>query len=208
MSKKILMSLAPLLVVSAFAVMPAMASARLSYGTETGGVFTPFASSTKVVTKGTTAYKLTASGETIECKTLADHGTVKNEGTPSVGHSEETLEFGECMVTTGTFKGCKVASAGFADINGTITDVVTSEQTVEITVTGGFVITFTGSPAGCPAAGTELGTVTGHATGVQLRKTNKLEFSESTGLKFLGEEAFITGTDESNTEVGAKPVVI
>jgi hypothetical protein len=227
MSKKLLLSLAPLFAVVAFAVTPAVAQAQLTYGNcvviglpHSGNCpnpaterFKAFATGTavKVVSRkvpGSVDYTLTSALGTITCKSLKDKGTVTNVliGGVLTGTSELTLEFDEC-----TFGGCPVqtAGSGSGNIVGVVTDQVLTATTVSVKLAAaGIVIVFSGPPpTGCPAAGTALGTVTGSATGTQTAKTNVLKFNKTPGFKFNGEPATITGEDELETE-GGLPVYI
>jgi hypothetical protein len=128
--KKLILMVAPVLMLAAFVVMPAMASAATrEYGTETGGVFTAFAKNTKVVSK-----KATGSGnfilegkmlrEKIECGAFSGAGTAKNEG--GVGKSTDELRFLACQIRTGPDKGCEVNTpgAGEGELVGIMTDEV------------------------------------------------------------------------------------
>lgn len=203
--KKYLAVFAPILATAAFAVAPAMAQAQTTaYGVVKAGVFEAFTAPTAVVSEGTKAFVLEeAKGEKIECKSLADEGTLENVS--GVGHSALTLSFDECTLTTGALAGCSVSTPGApADtIVGTVTDVVLKETEVEITVTGGFELE-TESP--CPVVA--LGTVTGKATGTEAKGSNELVFNKATRL-FLGAEAAnITGTDATFTEAAHEAVVI
>lgn len=226
MSKKLLLSLAPLFAVVAFAVTPAIAQAQLTYGAcapsatpspncPAGEEFIAFKTGTavKVTSKkvpGSGNYKLVAEAGTIECTSLVDKGTVTNKliGGVLTGTSVLTLEFDGC-----TFMGCPVQTAGSGAGNIVIVgvkDQVITATTVTVTLpTGGVVIVFSGPPpTGCPAAGTTLGTISGSTTGTQAAKTNILTFAAATGLLFNGKPATITGEDEVETETGAKKVYI
>jgi hypothetical protein len=204
MSKKILMSLAPLLVMSAFAVMPAMASARVSYGTETGGVFTAFANGTAVpVTSkkaGAAEFILENVAKTagIECSSLEDKGIVENTvvGGVATGNSALVLVFDGCK-GTGLLAGCVPNRTGL--IAGEVEDEVKTETTVEVKIKAGFDIR---------CGGTDLGSVTGAVTGTQAKKSDILTFTEAGGLTFRGEPATITGSDETTQNSTGKGVVI
>ena len=224
MIKKLMLGLAPVLVVAAFAVMPAMASATTAYGTCVNTTealeehppcpvgektFTAFVNGTshKVLTEKTFEggpFILKAPTGTIECKDLKDSGTVEN--VLGVGNSKETLIFNHCSLVA---NGCRVqtAGAGAGVIVGNVTDKVKTETEVTVTVTGSIVIVFSGSPAGCPAPGTAVGTVTGSVVGKQEKGANDLVFNKTAGLLFNGEASELTGNDETYTETG-KPVVI
>jgi hypothetical protein len=229
MSKKILMGLAPLLAVTAFAVMPAMASAaNEAYGTCEPGApethppcpegektFTAFANGTpvKVLSEktfgGGNFILKGAAGGVIECQDLKDSGT--DENVLGVGNSKETLLFLRCSTKVSTLT-CRVntVGAGAGVIHTEVTNkVLAGGLTVEIKLpVAGVAIVFSGPPpTGCPAAGTALGTVTGSITGTQARGSNDLVFNKTKGLLFKGEESELTGNDETYTEAG-KPVVI
>lgn len=232
MIKKLLLTLAPVLVLASFAVMPAFAQAQTrAYGICEKGTphtaecpageknFKAFTNkvAVKVITKKTKegppfVLTDTVTGGVIECKSLNDKGTVENVG--GIGKSKEELTFDECSVLVGTTR-CKVITAGNSpNVVGTVTDIVEpGGTTVTITVTGGFALIFDGLPASppCPAAGTPIGTVTGSATGAQAAGSNDLVFKAAPGL-FLGKDAStITGNDESFFENAKKelvPVVI
>jgi hypothetical protein len=229
MIKKLMLGLAPLLVVAAFAVMPAMASAaHEAYGTcELGGVeehppcpegekkFTAFVNGTsvKVLTEktfegGPFILKDEKTKAVIECEDLKDSGTVENK--EGIGNSKETLLFTRCFTLVET-KKCRVntAGAGRGVIVANVTNkVLAGGLTVEVKVTGSIVIVFSGPPpVGCPASGTAVGTVTGSVTGTQARGANDLVFAAAKGLKLGTDETELTGNDETYTETG-KPVVI
>jgi hypothetical protein len=147
------------------------------------------------------------SKEKVECSTFSDEGTVKNVA--GVGKSVDELRFDDCKIVTGVLKGCGVNSLGTSteDINGIVTDEVNAAGNgVKITVKAGFELEVPGTVAGCPE--TVLGAVSGSAEGLQAAKSDKLVFTKAKGLKFLGEESNITGSDETTTETGAKAVVI
>jgi hypothetical protein len=224
--KKILMGLAPLLVVAAFAVMPAMASAANEhYGVcEVGGThsaecpegekafvafpeLTPFFIKTEKTFNSGPFILKAAGGGVIECEGLINQGEVENVA--GIGISYERLVFHHCFTIFET-KKCKVntAGSGVGVIVGLVTDeVIAGGLGVKITVVRGFAIRFSGVPAGCPAAGTAVGTVTGSATGTQARGSNDLVFSKTKGFKLGAEETEITGNVETYTD-GGRPVVI
>jgi hypothetical protein len=226
MTKKILIGLAPLLAVAAFAVMPAFAQAQTrAYGTcETGEPqeFPPCPEGEKKFTAFTTTVKVrdekaigsgnfiltdTVTGAKVECETFKSFGTDKNVG--GVGMSEDTLIFDHCFLA-GTTK-CKVntAGAGAGVIVGVVTDeVLAGGVTVKIKIKSGFTLVFSGVPAGCPASGTVIGTVTGTATGAQAAGSNVLVFTAAPGLLLGKDASTITGSSETYTEGTDKPVVI
>jgi len=210
MSKKILMSLAPLLAVAAFAISPAAASA-FEYGTcGTVGAhtancpgtehFTPFAAVTKVVSfsKQGNVFILENEAKTadIECKGLFNRGTVENVA--GVGKSSLKLVFFECT-GSGALAACEINPPSGA-ITGNVSDKVLTATTVEVTILNGFNVKCVEG-----AITTELGNVTGSVIGTQTSKTVPLKFAKTPGLKFLGVNATITGEDELFTEA-AKPL--
>jgi len=210
MSKKLMMSIAPVLVIAAFAVMPAMASANTeAYGTVTGGVFTPFAGPTNVLsekTPGSGNFVLkTAGGGVIECATFEDKGVNENVG--GVGMSKDALVFDDCVVAAGPAAGCEVAN-----IEGTVeNEVLAGGVKVGIFNLVGFVVSLTGKPVGCPEGIIGQVTLEKEATevvGNQAEGSNALVFEEAPGLEFNKEKATITGSDSTVTEVGGEPVLI
>ena len=233
MIKKLLLSIAPVLVLASFAVMPAFAQAETKeYGTcELGGIeesppcpkgekkFTAFTTKVAVLSKkraGSGNFNLeTAGGGIIECTTLTDMGTDENVGTPpnAVGHSTDTLFFDGCKVAVGALKGCEVNSffADKGDVVVTITNLVLKETEVEIKLpAGGVELEVPGTQKGIVACETKtaLGSVTGTAKGTQAKGTNILAFAKAKGLKLGIEEATITGETETITEGTKKQVVI
>jgi hypothetical protein len=229
MTRKLILMVAPVLMLAAFSVMPTMASAaNEAYGVcELGGThtaecpagekkFTAFANGTpvKVLSEktfkgGNFILKDEKTKAIIECEDLKDSGTFENLA--GVGNSKETLLFIRCTTAVGELK-CPVntAGAGSGVIHAEVTNkVLAGGLTVEIKVpAAGIVLVFSGPPpTGCPASGTAAGTVTGSTTGTQARGSNDLVFAASKGLKFNGEESELTGNDETYTETG-KPVVI
>jgi len=230
MTKKLLLSIAPVLALAMFAVMPALAQAQTrAYGTCEAGThtsecpagetkFKAFANgkAVKVVSKkaagsGNFILEVEATGEKIECTTFKNKGTVENKA--GIGHSTLTLEFDDCTLVTGIGKGCSVQTPKAPkpdEIIGKVTDEVLASGTeVKITVTSGFELETDGEPATCPLpAGTPLGTVKGTATGTQAAGSNVLVFTKAKGL-FLGTEASnITGSDELETEATPKKKVV
>jgi hypothetical protein len=228
MTKKILIGLAPLLAVAAFAVMPAFAQAQTrAYGTcETGEPqeFPPCPEGEKKFTAFTTTVKVrdekaigsgnfiltdTVTGAKVECETFKSFGTDKNVG--GVGMSEDTLIFDHCF-TLFEGKKCKVntAGAGAGVIAGVVTDeVLAGGVTVKIKIKSGFKLVFSGPPpVGCLPTGTVIGTVTGTATGAQAAGGNVLVFAAAPGLLLGTDASTITGSSETYTEGTDKPVVI
>lgn len=206
MSKKILIGLAPILAAAAFAAMPAMASARTTYGTEAGGVFTAFTEfkHEAVISKkaGAAPFVLENEAKTadIECSSFAAAGFVWNVG--GVGHSHFILVFDGCK-GSGALAGCEINPKTNHEIEGTVTDEVLTETTVKVTIESGFNVK-------CLKEGVEeeLGNVTGSVTGTQTAKTAILKFAKATGLTFLGMGATISGEDETETTPGGKKVII
>jgi hypothetical protein len=227
MIKKLLLSIAPVLVLASFAVMPAMASANTreygtcETGTHTAGCptgeknFKAFTAKTKVRDKkvvGSANFILenTVSHAKIECKKVFSAGIDENVGTPpnAVGHSTDTLIFEECSTKVGTAT-CKVSTGGSSVIAGTVSDeVLAGGLGVSITVTSGFEINFQGNEPECPPEETEVGTVTGTTSGTQAVETNILKFAAATGLKLNGVASTITGSTETVTQGTNKAVVI
>lgn len=222
--KKLMIGLAPLLAVAAFAVMPAMASAATTYGTcETGGVeehppcpagekkFTAFTAATEVISEkalGTGNFVLKSGTAVIECETFIDSGS--DENVSGVGKSTDKLIFNHCFFVFET-KKCPVGTAGAGSgvIFVSATDKVKSETEVEITLPTAVTVVFSGPPpAGCPAAGTEIGKITGSIVGKQAAGTNILVFNKTAGLLFNGAASELTGSDETYTKNTGKPVVI
>jgi len=185
--KKLMLGLAPLLAVAAFAIAPAAASARTDYGTcgvvgvaspQCPGTehFTAFGAATKVIDK-----KATGSGNfvleeiiaktKITCKTLSSIGTDENIG--GVGKSTDTLFFDGCELSA---PACRVNSDGAdeGDIIVEVTNEVVGAEEVKVTLTTGVPLEIPGTQAGCVPR-TELGEVTGAVTGTQ--KKSKPIFS-------------------------------
>lgn len=227
MIKKLLFSLAPLLVVAAFAMTSAAAQAQLTYGTCAPGVhsancpagekFTAFTTgkAEKVTSKkvaGSGPETLTSALGTITCKSLTDKGTVTNvlKGGVATGTSELTLEFDECS-TVYMEKVCPVQTDenGAGNIDAVVTDEVITATTVKVNIVGEVTIVFSGPPpTGCPPKGTEVGKVTGSATGTETAKTNVLKFSNTGGFLFNGGASTFTSEDELVTSPGGLPVYI
>lgn len=217
MSKKLLMSVAPLLAVAAFAVMPALASAQ-TYGTcstgttssncPSGQKFTAFTEFIHEEVRdkkvGTSPFVLENETETagIECKSFKSIGYVWNVA--GTGMSEESLNFDECKPTKGLAEMCEAVNAkNNHEIQGSITNEVTGAAAVKITISEGFNVK-------CLDKGVEveLGNVTGTATGTQAAKSAVLKFAKAKGLEFALEKDTITGEAETETIVGAKKVYI
>jgi hypothetical protein len=224
--RKLILGLVPLLAVVAFAAMPAMASANTrEYGTcetttkalqehppcgENERHFKAFGAGEKIKVisekaAGTGKFILEASGEVIECESLNDEGTVENVG--GIGKSHFTsLLFDKCKVATGALKGCLLNN-----IEGSVEDeVLAGGEEVAIFNLKGFVVETSSKPAGCPDE--SLGAVTltegKQLIGKEAPGSNHLVFSKAPNLKFLGEEAFLTGTDATTRASNGKPVYI
>jgi hypothetical protein len=222
MAKKLLLSLAPILAVAAFAIAPAAASAVTTYGTCAGvgtaancpggnEIFTPFAAATKVVDKKTTGsgafvLEVPSTGGKITCTTESSIGTDENVG--GVGKSTDILFFDNCELNS---PACLVNSTGadLGDIVVEVTDKVETAETVKITLPEGVPIEIPGTQkkTGCETQ-TSLGEVTGAATGNQKIKTNILEFTAAPGLALNSVAATITGSTETVTKTGSKKVYI
>jgi hypothetical protein len=216
MSKKLLLSLAPLLAVAAFAIAPAAASAATTYGTCAPGVhsancpvgdkFTAFPAGEKV---NVVSFKAPGTGNfilenvtktaDIDCSSLVKQGHVENVG--GIGKSLLKVAFDECK-GSGELAACTINSPTEA-IVGSVSDEVKTATTVEITIVTGFNV-----KCRVGAEEIELGNVTGKVTGTQANATNILTFSKAGGLTFLGAGLTITGSDILYTEVGLKPVYI
>jgi hypothetical protein len=217
--KKLMLGLAPLLAVAAFAVMPAAASALTSYGTCTApgpkaaqcpGVekFTPFTEfKHEVVEDKKVSAKFILENEAenagIECTTLTSAGFVWN--VLGIGHSHEVLDFDGCKGIKGLAPPrCEQINAKTNnEIEGVVTNEVTAAAAVKITVESGFNVK-------CLKGGVEeeFGNVTGMATGTQTVETAVLKFVKAKGLKFLGENAQITGESETVLTSNGKKVYI
>jgi len=209
MPKKLLTGLAPLLGVAVFAVMPAAASAITTYGTcapgtrsancPTGEKFTPFAKRVeiKVVSFSTAGTVFTLENEAktadIECKGLSNRGHVEN--VVGVGKSLLKVILVECT-GSGELTACEINAPSTA-IAGNVSGEVITATTVKVKIVNGFNVK-------CGA--TELGNVTGEATGTEAGASNVVTFTKATGLKVAGVGATITGSDELYTEEGLKPV--
>ncbi|MGO9322414.1 MAG: hypothetical protein ACLQBY_16655 [Solirubrobacteraceae bacterium] len=213
--KKLLISLAPLLAVVAFAVMPAMAQAETrSYGTcatgtpetkppcKTGEHFTPFAEGVRIPVVSTIVsanFVLENEAETagITCTTFENAGFVWNTA-GDIGHSHLILVFDGCTGSGTLATVCKAPNIpnGNGIIEGVVTDEVISETEVEVTIESGFNV---------KCGTTELGDVTGKVKGtVVASKGYELEFVKAKGLLFAGEKSTITGTDATETTSGKK----
>jgi hypothetical protein len=213
--KKLMLGLAPLLLVAAFAAMPAMAQAETKeYGTcekgtpETkppcaaGEKFVPFGEKrVKVMSKNKAGSVFVLENEAktadIECSKLQDAGFAWN--IKKVGHDHEILVFEECKGSGALKEVCTAAnintSTGAGIIEGVITSENISETETKITIESGFEIV---------CGTTSFGKVTGSATGKVEKSTNVLKFSKATGLEFNKEKSTITGEDELETQTGGK----
>ena len=219
MSKKILMGLAPLLAVAAFAMTSAAAQAQTTYGIcEAGPPHTANCPGTEkfkafpefvheevrdVKVSGSFVLENEAENAGIECKSFKSIGYVWNVA--GVGMSEESLNFDECTPIKGLATLCTggVNVKNNHEIQGSITNEVTGEEKVTITVSEGFNVK-------CKTATeeVELGNVTGSATGTQTKATTHLKFAKAKGLKFHGENAQITGEAETVLISNLKKVYI
>jgi hypothetical protein len=215
MSKKLYVAFAPLLAVAAFAVMPAVASAFTEYGTcGTVGAhtancpgtehFTPFPNEERVSVYGkkvSTTFVLENEAETagIECSKLADSGF--NWNVLTVGHSFVGLAFQGCKGIKGLATTCGAGSLpnGNGIIEGDVSDIVLTELTVEVKIEHDFNV---------ECGTTNLGPVTGAVVGSQPAKKGVLKFAKAKGLKFAGENAQITGENETKQAETNKAVVI
>jgi hypothetical protein len=216
--KKLLLGVAPLLAVIAFAAMPALAQAETkAYGIceaekghakegpcaveEKFKAFTEFKHEEVRNKKVSTLFVLeSASKAGIECKSYKSIGYNWNVG--GVGMSEESLNYDECVPNATLKLKCEAVNAkNNHEIQGSVTNEVTKETTVKVTISEGFNVK-------CLEKGTEveLGNVTGAVTGTQTGAV--LKFAKATGLTFAGEASTITGESETETIEGKKKVFI
>jgi hypothetical protein len=217
--RKIMLGMAPLLAVAAFAIAPAAASAVTTYGTCAAGPphsancpgtedFTAFPEfehvsvlSKKATGSGNFILENEAKTADIECSTFSDSGYVRN--VVLVGHSVEFLVFDGCKGSGAFEKKCSAINAkNNNEIEGFVSNEVLTETTVKITIESGFNVKCLEKEG--KKEEEELGNVTGTATGTQTKATNVLKFAKATGLKFAGEPATITGEDELETTSGKK----
>ena len=142
MSKKILCSIAPILVLAALAVAPSIASARRAFGTESGGTFTAFPLNTPeaVVKKAAGNGKLvfeTSVGipRGIECNAFSGKGTVENVVRLNSKGEEETVGINKEKLV---FRECNPFAivAGCREINPKTPREITGEVTGEVSKNG------------------------------------------------------------------------
>jgi hypothetical protein len=207
MSKKLLMGLAPLLAVAAFAIVPAAASAVTTYGTcgTVGGAsancpgtehFTPFAGEKRVAVFGKKVSGLfvlenEAKTADIECSEFTAGGLDWNKA--GIGHSHTVLAFEGCK-GSGTLAAVCPAGVinGNGIIQGDVNDEVKNFNHVDIAIVDGFEVV---------CGTTNLGSVTGAVTCEQPEKSAVLKCVKAAGLKFAGENATITGESEFLTSL-------
>jgi len=232
MIRKLLLMLTPVLVLAAFSVMPAFAQAETkAYGTCAFGApqellhcpegekkFTAFANGTPVEVLTEKAFgsgDFVFSGERggkFECTDLLNSGTVENVA--GVGHSKETLTFHNCFMVVEAQK-CKLNSpgAGRGVIAPPVTEEVTAEHTVKVSVSGVDIVLSGAPPSYCTPAGYSVGSLVGGrvVSGTQAAGSNVLVFSNAKGLEagglYFGGAGTISLSLETYTEEG-KPVVI
>jgi hypothetical protein len=203
--RKLMLSLAPLFAVAAFAVLPSVASAVTTYGTcgAVGGAsancpgtehFTAFVAEQRVpvfakaVSAEFTFESTTPAGNGFKCKGLQGGGHHWNTAA-GVGKSRNFLAFEECA-GFGNRAGCTPNATGI--IEGGVTDEVTGAEKVKVTVESGFRI---------ECGGVLVGSITGSVTGGQIIRTAVLEFAAAIGLTFATEAYDITGKVEFLTSL-------
>jgi hypothetical protein len=236
MIRKLLLMLTPVLVLATFSVMPAFAQALEShvYGTCSPGApqellvcpegeksFVPFAKGTpvkvlseKAVSSGNIIFESSAGTWNIQCTGLTGSGTDENVFEAAYGaeygHANRNLVLRSCSVK---FEGltCTVGTSGAGEgaIALSATFKVNQAATSKIRMVLSPVLVKFGHPGlGCPAQGTEVGTLRGEAQGTQVTASKVLAFSKTTGLTLSGSPITITGSSETYTEATGKPVVI
>ena len=224
MSKKIICSIAPILVLVVFVVAPSVASATArAYGTcipetghpkevpcKTGEKFTAFFHYTpeKAVSKSSSAFVLeteTTPTKGVECKTATYKQTIENienEALEVVGTSKGQLAFGECSPIN--LGGCtEVNPKTNHEIIGEVSDqVVKNGKEVEVSLQSGFNLK-------CVIAEKEVefGSFSGLVEGKIIG--NKLEFAKVSGLNVpsVG-PGTITGAYATETETGKESVFV
>ena len=226
MAKKfIFMSLAPVLAVAAFAVMPAMASAATEYGTCPTKVapatsppcnatykLAPFTEGETWSVAGkkvasTAAFQLVNEEKTagLECGGYKTYGFDVNVG--GVGTSRQTLFYSKCKGILG-LAGCvpnNGTTTGGGPITGEITTKLNGTEEEDVSIVAGGFQTFCVFPGPVQQ---NLGGVTGLVKGKRLAppKGQEVEFNETPGLKFAGKNATITGTVETSTVMTKKKI--
>jgi hypothetical protein len=214
MSKKLYAVLLPVVAVAAFAVVPAMASASTAYGTcatgthsancPAGQAFTEFTekregvNGKKVSTEFVLETEVGAQG--IKCTVIDFVGKMWNVG--GVGHSHMILVFENCKAFGAELETvCNATNPinGNGIIEGVVTDEVSAAEKVKITIESGF---------GVKCGTTNLGNVTGSATGSQANASPILKFSKATGLTFDSKPSTISGEVEFVTIEGSKKIYI
>ncbi len=214
MHKKFLFtSLAALLALAAFAVMPAMASAATrEYGTCAKAApetkppcaakykFTPFkeGEAIPVLTKNvalTGKFIFQNEAEPVngwECEKLSGQGIIINLG--GVGHSESTLIFEKCK-GTGAYSFCNRGKInGSEKIEGLVSDEVNAAGEDEVTIRAGFYIACEISPNSF----LDLGQPTGGLTGQEVPgKGYATNFNKAKGEVFGAEPMTVSGDSES-----------
>lgn len=221
MFEKISYSILPILAMVAFVVMPSTASAS-EYGTcalgtpvakppcKAGEKFTAFPLGTpeNVVSKSTGAFVLEdeAGFHGIECAGVSFKGVFEN--TKNGAGEVDGVSRGQL-----SFKGCvPLKYAGCTEINPETNHEIVGEVNGEIVEEGkGVKITLqSGFNQRCAFDNEEeenLGGMWGTIEGTV--KSNTLIFKNAKGIKiFFDDPAHITGTYETETEAGKKPVFI
>ena len=205
----------PVLAVAAFTIAPSSALAITSYGTcGTVGAhsancpgtehFTEFPGEARVGVNGkkvSAEFILENEAKTvdIDCNVIDFVGKFWNVA--GVGHSHLILVFEGCKGSGGLATTCGGANIpnGNGIIEGVVTDEVTAVEKVTVTIESGF---------GVKCGATNLGAVTGTATGTQTNASAVLKFKEAKGLTFAGEKSQISGEVEFLTIEGGKKVYI
>ena len=219
MSKKILLSIAPILVLAALAVAPSMAGAA-EYGTCAKGTpenkppclagekFTPFPAGTseKIVIKkvpGSSPFFIENDSKSrgIRCETLSGKGTVENvEGR---GVHREEWSFGGC--TPKALAGCtEINPKTHQEIIGDVNGNILSNKKIEVHIESGFDVR-------CLIAEKEGDFGSMYGTAESSIKHNELIFKETRGFNAplgLPEESNITGSYEMETEVGKATILV
>ena len=223
MSKKILCSIAPLLVLAVLAIAPSIASAAGEYGACAPGTrekgepcalgekFTAFPANTleNVVSKGVAGsgkfiIEFTRYKTGVECETVSGKGSYENVLKEGVldGTATGELTLVNCKPIEELDAGCtEINPKTSHDIVGEVTSEVLSESKVEFFTKSGSQFDIK-----CMIAGSEVdvGGMSGQVKGKVER--NKIVFEHAKGPESsLGNTTF-TGSFESETEVGKNPV--
>jgi hypothetical protein len=202
--RKLMLRLAPLLAVAAFVAAPAAAQARTTYGTETGGIFTPFPGEARVSVFGTkisAQFIIENEAQTFGWKCSEASVSGLDWNVAGLGHGSELVAFEGCKGVGGLETTCGGTNIpnGNGIIEGEVTDEVATETTVKHVIQNGFQIT---------CGSTNLGRPTGSFTGNQSKKSGILRFLKAGGILFAGEKMTITGEEETRQVESNKAVVI